>query len=284
MFLKRRRLGLAARQTILAGHTWDHVAGRILQLIEPFERGFGNHNQVWQYMNAGVTPIVAGELARGAFAHGFERYGVDILRRLTELGRQHGNRFYAVYTGAHPVIPPAVFTPLDIRDHANIDTHGDGVEGVPGWTGEGDNDLHELPSGELLVEGVPFQLLDPAAMRVLVVDNYDSFTFNLVHYLIELGAEVVEVSCPHFQYGLAAYYLILPSEVSSNLARFDGVRFGLRVEAPDTNAMYSATRAAGFGDDFFDAASAELDRSACLDFSRGAAIVPSGVKVPMCIS
>ena len=45
----------------------------------------------------------------------------------------------------------------------------------------------------------------------------------------DLGAEVVEVSCPHFDYALAAYYLILPSECSSNLARFDGMRYGLRV-------------------------------------------------------
>ena len=47
--------------------------------------------------------------------------------------------------------------------------------------------------------------------------------------LTKLGAEVVEVSCPHFQYALPAYYLIAPSECSSNLARFDGVRYGLRV-------------------------------------------------------
>ncbi len=48
--------------------------------------------------------------------------------------------------------------------------------------------------------------------------------------LEKLGAELVEVSCPHFEYGLAAYYLILPSEVSSNLARFDAMRYGLRIE------------------------------------------------------
>jgi aspartyl-tRNA(Asn)/glutamyl-tRNA(Gln) amidotransferase subunit A len=54
---------------------------------------------------------------------------------------------------------------------------------------------------------------------------------------------------PAFTYGLTAYYLIAPAEASSNLARYDGVRYGLRVEAADTNAMYSATRAAGFGDE-----------------------------------
>ncbi len=71
-----------------------------------------------------------------------------------------------------------------------------------------------------------------------------------VAILTDLGAEVVEVSCPHFDYALGAYYLILPSEASSNLARFDGMRYGLRVgdhgDASVDDVM-SATREAGFG-------------------------------------
>ncbi len=62
-----------------------------------------------------------------------------------------------------------------------------------------------------------------------------------------LGAEIVEVSLPHAPYGLPAYYLIAPSECSSNLARFDGVRYGNRVDAPTAEEMNAATRAAGFG-------------------------------------
>ncbi|ATQ28324.1 glutamyl-tRNA amidotransferase [Rhodococcus ruber Chol-4] len=67
--------------------------------------------------------------------------------------------------------------------------------------------------------------------------------------LTALGAEVVEVSCPHFEYALASYYLILPSEVSSNLARFDAMRYGLRVDDGTMSAeqVMAATRAAGFG-------------------------------------
>jgi aspartyl-tRNA(Asn)/glutamyl-tRNA(Gln) amidotransferase subunit A len=61
------------------------------------------------------------------------------------------------------------------------------------------------------------------------------------------GAKVEEVSVPACVYGLSAYYLIAPAEASSNLARYDGVRYGLRVEADDITAMYSRTRAAGFG-------------------------------------
>ena len=61
------------------------------------------------------------------------------------------------------------------------------------------------------------------------------------------GAKIVDVEVPAFTYGLTAYYLIAPAEASSNLARYDGVRYGLRVDAPDTNAMYMATRHEGFG-------------------------------------
>ncbi len=65
--------------------------------------------------------------------------------------------------------------------------------------------------------------------------------------LRDAGAEIIDVEVPAFTYGLTAYYLIAPAEASSNLARYDGVRFGHRVEAPDTNAMYMATRTDGFG-------------------------------------
>lgn len=65
--------------------------------------------------------------------------------------------------------------------------------------------------------------------------------------LERLGAELVEVSLPHARYGLAAYYLIAPSEASSNLARFDGVRYGNRIDAETTELMNAATREAGFG-------------------------------------
>ena len=71
-----------------------------------------------------------------------------------------------------------------------------------------------------------------------------------VAILTDLGAEVVEVSCPHFEYALAAYYLILPSEASSNLARFDGMRYGLRMGddgARSVEEVMSLTREAGFG-------------------------------------
>ena len=79
---------------------------------------------------------------------------------------------------------------------------------------------------------------DVAGLRVGVVKEFAGEGYapgveqrfsEAVELLERLGAEIVEVSCPHFVYALPAYYLIMPSEVSSNLARFDAMRYGLRV-------------------------------------------------------
>ena len=74
-------------------------------------------------------------------------------------------------------------------------------------------------------------------------------TEEVVRGLEEAGAEVGEVELPHAYYALEAYYIIAPAEVSSNLARFDGVRYGLRVPADGVHEMYRKTREEGFGDE-----------------------------------
>jgi len=68
-------------------------------------------------------------------------------------------------------------------------------------------------------------------------------------WLRDAGAEIVDVSLPHTKYGLATYYIVAPAEASSNLARYDGVRFGARVEGHDLIELYERTRAAGFGEE-----------------------------------
>ena len=101
--------------------------------------------------------------------------------------------------------------------------------------------------------------LDVKGMKIGVVkqlagDGYqkgveDKFN-EAVAELVKLGAEIVEVSCPNFEYALAAYYLIAPSECSSNLARFDSMRFGLRVGddgVKSAEEVMNLTRQAGFG-------------------------------------
>src|SRR5437773_793136 len=69
---------------------------------------------------------------------------------------------------------------------------------------------------------------------------------NGADWLKAAGAEIVEVSLPHTKYALPAYYIVAPAEASSNLARYDGVRYGLRVPGIDATEMYERTRAAGF--------------------------------------
>jgi aspartyl-tRNA(Asn)/glutamyl-tRNA(Gln) amidotransferase subunit A len=68
-----------------------------------------------------------------------------------------------------------------------------------------------------------------------------------VRQLQRLGAEVIEISLPHTEFAVATYYIVATAEASANLARFDGIRYGARVEAPDPIQLYSKTRGAGFG-------------------------------------
>ena len=100
---------------------------------------------------------------------------------------------------------------------------------------------------------------DVAGLKVGVVRELDGEGYapgvsqrfrEAVEVLAGLGAEISEVSCPHFRYALPAYYLILPSEASSNLAKFDAMRFGLRVGddgGPGAEEVMGLTREAGFG-------------------------------------
>ena len=94
--------------------------------------------------------------------------------------------------------------------------------------------------------GVVAQLHSGEGYQPGVLESFNA----AVEQLRALGAEVSEVDCPHIDYSMAAYYLILPSEVSSNLARFDAMRYGLRVGDDGTHSaeeVMAMTRAAGFG-------------------------------------
>jgi aspartyl-tRNA(Asn)/glutamyl-tRNA(Gln) amidotransferase subunit A len=89
--------------------------------------------------------------------------------------------------------------------------------------------------------------------REYVMDSMDPDVVALWQkgqdWLRHAGADVVEVSLPHTKYALPAYYIIAPAEASSNLSRYDGVRYGLRIEAGSLDEMYELTRAAGFGEE-----------------------------------
>ena len=81
----------------------------------------------------------------------------------------------------------------------------------------------------------------PAEIEALWAEGID--------WLKAAGAKIIEISLPHTRYALPAYYIVAPAEASSNLARYDGVRYGLRVPGKDIADMYEKTRAAGFGEE-----------------------------------
>lgn len=127
----------------------------------PFSKGWGH--KAWNYMNGGITPIVAGELAHGAFWHGYEDYGVDILRRLQKIALLRNNQLEGCYKGKMPDPPKnPKFEPVSLKAVANVDIAGKGAKGVPGWTNEGTNDLHNFPVGKQTFKDIPFDIVDPA--------------------------------------------------------------------------------------------------------------------------
>ncbi len=148
----------------------DHLPvgspGEWYAIYPPFQRGFGHHNDVWQYMNGGVGGHVAGELARGAFENGFEPYARDILDRLTDLGRAHGNKISFAYTGSiPPAPPPPTFTTVDLSGFANMDTEDKGGPKSSPWMlmGKPGDDIRGLPTGTQSLADIPFRIADPKA-------------------------------------------------------------------------------------------------------------------------
>lgn len=138
--------------------------GEWYAIYPPFQKGFGQHGDIWQYMNGGVGGHVAGELARGAFDAGYEKYGAGILNRLFELGKKYDGKIYFAYTGAMLPPPPApVYKPLDISAYATMDFWDKGSNEAKPWMlskRKGD-DLHQLPVGHQTFKNIPFNIIDP---------------------------------------------------------------------------------------------------------------------------
>ncbi len=128
-----------------------------------FEKGFGNDNEAYEYMNGGVITIVAGELARGAFVNGFENYGVDILKRLHTIGKNHQGYFNCTYKGATKPLPKFNFTTIDLLPYANANFSGKSQGNEPAWSGEGyDNSMFNMPLENQIFREIPFFITNPA--------------------------------------------------------------------------------------------------------------------------
>ena len=119
---------------------------------------------IGEYMNGGISPVVAGELARAAFAHGLETYGADILRRVWNLTERDGGVLHDTYrqAPANLRLPPARFTALDLRGVVNRGLRQGAHPGVVAWQGEGDNDMRHLPVGRRKFGAIRFSVIDPA--------------------------------------------------------------------------------------------------------------------------
>jgi len=164
--------GIASDQAAAILRTYATLRGQLPRgspgewyaIYPPFGRGVGRPEETWQYMNGGVSGHAASELARGAFAHGFESYGTDILRRSLALAERTDEKIHFAYTGAFPPPPaPQVFTPVSLRDVANMDTEAPSPGHGHGWMDErAGNDLARAPRTKLTAGGAPFVLLDPA--------------------------------------------------------------------------------------------------------------------------
>ena len=122
-------------------------------------------SQPGDYMNGGICPIVAGELARAAFEHGLEDYGVDILERVWALSERDGGGLHQVYRRLPERVPPpaARFAFVDLRTVVNRGLRHRAHPGVEAWTGEGVNDLRGLPTGRQRFGAIEFDVIDPAA-------------------------------------------------------------------------------------------------------------------------
>ncbi len=120
----------------------------------------------------------------------------------------------------------------DAKDSTSIDTP------VPDYAAALTGDIRGLKIG------IPKEYrLDDAPAEILALWDQG------VEWLKAAGAEIVDISLPHTKYALPTYYIVAPAEASSNLARYDGVKYGLRVPGDSLDGMYANTRAEGFGDE-----------------------------------
>ena len=136
--------------------------GEFYGIYPPFQKDFTLNapGLVWEYCNGGVLVVVGGELAQGAFEHGCETYGVDILRRIKAVSDRYHGYLPVTLRGKAVEAPQRQFSKIDIEKIVNA-SHGTKANAVPLWSNDG-NHVAELPNGHQEFQGVPFEVIDPA--------------------------------------------------------------------------------------------------------------------------
>lgn len=163
----------------------DHLPvgspGEWYAIYPPFQKGFEQHDAIWQYMNGGVGGHVAGELARGAYANGFENYGTDILQRIYSLGKKYGDKISFAYTGSiEPPPPQPIYKTIDLSAYANMDLLNINNESKHKWMngGKPGDDLKNLPTGKQILDSIEFNIINPVINNrnaVIAVSNQNNF-------------------------------------------------------------------------------------------------------------
>ena len=258
-------------ESTVSQNVWDAGAGMLGKLnMDQFAMGssnetsaFGNVISPWRRSDGGNAPLAPGGSSGGSSA----AISARLCPAATGTDTGGSIRQPAAFTGISGIKPTygrcsrwgtiAFASSLDqagpmardVRDCAIMLEAMAGFDAkdatslkldVPQWEAGLNPGLHGKRIGipkEYRVDGMP------AEIEALWQQGID--------WLRDAGAEIVEVSLPHTRYALPAYYIIAPAEASSNLARYDGVRYGQRAlpEGAGLQDMYAATRAAGFGDE-----------------------------------
>jgi|GEM_PF-227903 len=169
----------------LGKHLPPGSPGEWYSIYPPFEKGFANHDQKWQYMNGGIAGHAMGELARGAYENGYEGYASDVMERMLGLGKKYGHRLRFAYTGSIPPAPPApAYTPVDISAEANMDLRDEGGPSAFTWMDAGrssGNDMRGLPTGGQVFRGIRFNVIDPEKNQrraVIAVSTKPGFPYQ----------------------------------------------------------------------------------------------------------
>jgi hypothetical protein len=135
--------------------------GEFYGIYPPFQRDFTQNipGLVWEYCNGGVLTVIGGELAHGAFEHGYESYGADILRRIKSIADRYRGYLPVTLRGKAAETPERTFVQISIKDKANA-SYGKTASGMPLWSSDEKNNLADLPAGLQELQGVPFHVLD----------------------------------------------------------------------------------------------------------------------------
>jgi hypothetical protein len=208
--------------------------GEWYAIYPPFQKGFGQHDAIWQYMNGGVAGHAIGEMARGAYENGYEDYASDVMLRTLDIIKKDQDRLWFAYTGSIPAPPPPPqFRPIDISSVTNMDLWDIGGKGVFRWMNADrpGNDMRGLPTGDQIFKNIKFKVIDPETNErksVIGLSYMEGFP-RLAEVNVNDTASAVYLlhsssdNTPSTFAGAITFHYSDGSEVSRNIIKFKDV-------------------------------------------------------------